>query len=517
MNDKNLELKEIYKSAVDNHQKGNSEIAENLYKKVLKKMPNHINTQTNLGALYAQTGKKEEAKNVLQNVLQIEPNNVSANANLGVVFYQSVEYEKAVECHKKVLQIEPNNADAYNNLAINYKQLGETELAKRYFYKAIKINPKHINAYNNLGNLLGTLGEYEKAIETLKKALELLPNFFKAQTNIAVTYINQQKHTEKAITASYKALRIHHNLSKINNKKLPLYRLKHDVEQAEYLKSKKYKINGLDEFNEIGKEILNRKENKENKNDFYKQILLKDNEIKSLLPFYKAEYMYNASIPPEGCINPHKDWSKVENDYLNSAKQIIYIDDFLSEGTIKELREFCLTSKVWIHQHDNKYLGAYADSGFISPMHLQIGTELQKKLPKLFGKYNIGKFWGYKYDTALGGGIGIHADFAYLNLNFWITPDEYNNDKNRGGLKVYNAPAPDNWSFEKYNIEAKEIYKFLNENNASCETIPYKFNRAVLFNSSYFHETDKIDFKEGYESRRINITYLFGIRQIKKK
>ena len=97
MNDKNLELKEIYKSAVDNHQKGNSEIAENLYKKVLKKMPNHINTQTNLGALYAQTGKKEEAKNVLQNVLQIEPNNVSANANLGVVFYQSVQYEKAEE------------------------------------------------------------------------------------------------------------------------------------------------------------------------------------------------------------------------------------------------------------------------------------------------------------------------------------------------------------------------------------------------------------------------------------
>ena len=26
------------------------------------------------------------------------------------------------------------------------------------------------------------------------------------------------------------------------------------------------------------------------------------------------------------------------------------------------------------------------------------------------------------------------------------------------------------------------------------------------------HETDKIDFKSGYESRRINITYLFGTR-----
>ena len=64
--------------------------------------------------------------------------------------------------------------------------------------------------------------------------------------------------------------------------------------------------------------------------------------------------------------------------------------------------------------------------------------------------------------------------------------------------------------------DAKEIYKFIKEKNANCETIPYKFIRAVLFNSTFFHETDKIDFKIGYESRRINITYLFGTRKIKK-
>ena len=57
----------------------------------------------------------------------------------------------------------------------------------------------------------------------------------------------------------------------------------------------------------------------------------------------------------------------------------------------------------------------------------------------------------------------------------------------------------------------------MNEKNAKCETIPYKFNRAVLFNSAYFHETDKINFKNKYEARRINITYLFGNRLVKKK
>ena len=39
-------------------------------------------------------------------------------------------------------------------------------------------------------------------------------------------------------------------------------------------------------------------------------------------------------------------------------------------------------------------------------------------------------------------------------------------------------------------------------------------NRAVIFNSNLFHETDKIDFKDGYENRRINVTMLFGKREL---
>jgi hypothetical protein len=35
-------------------------------------------------------------------------------------------------------------------------------------------------------------------------------------------------------------------------------------------------------------------------------------------------------------------------------------------------------------------------------------------------------------------------------------------------------------------------------------------NRCVLFDSTYFHTTDDIHFKDGYENRRINCTLLFG-------
>ena len=34
----------------------------------------------------------------------------------------------------------------------------------------------------------------------------------------------------------------------------------------------------------------------------------------------------------------------------------------------------------------------------------------------------------------------------------------------------------------------------------------------MIFDSDLFHQTDQIDFKEGYLNRRINITMLYGRR-----
>ena len=52
----------------------------------------------------------------------------------------------------------------------------------------------------------------------------------------------------------------------------------------------------------------------------------------------------------------------------------------------------------------------------------------------------------------------------------------------------------------------------LEDNNNEKSVIPYNENRIVIFNSNLIHETDKFEFKEGYENRRINVTMLFGRR-----
>ena len=53
---------------------------------------------------------------------------------------------------------------------------------------------------------------------------------------------------------------------------------------------------------------------------------------------------------------------------------------------------------------------------------------------------------------------------------------------------------------------------FLRGAGARAVTVPYRANRAVIFDSDLFHETDEIHFREGYENRRINVTFLYGWR-----
>ena len=514
--DENLAIKKNLDLAFENFERNNLKIAQNLYMSILKIDPNHVEAHYNLGLVFQKFREFNKAKDFYQKAIQIKPDYIEAHNNLGLMFRELDDLKNAKRCYQKAIQIDSNYVNAIFNLGVVFRELGEFQKAINCYQKVIKIKPNFAKVHNNIGNVFKKMGKDDKAINHFERALKLNPNSIDAQVNISNVYISQLVNLKNAVNASHKALKMYQEKSQFINQSIPLYRLKHDMQQAEYLSLKNHKLVGINEFIKISNQILNRRENTESNNSSYKKILLNNDEINFLLPFYKANYIYQTSRISGGYINPNKNWKNIEDEYFNSSNQIIYIDNFLSIQAVKELRKFCLKSKIWIEEKRNKYLGSYSDKGFISPVHLQIAIELRNKLPRLFGKHRLGRFWAYKYDSSLGEGINIHADFALINLNFWITPDEFNNDKNAGGLRVYDTPAPKDWTFQKYNVRAEEIYKFLKENKVNCTNIPYKFNRAVLFNSDYFHETDKINFKDEYEARRINITYLFGDRLLKK-
>jgi hypothetical protein len=85
-------------------------------------------------------------------------------------------------------------------------------------------------------------------------------------------------------------------------------------------------------------------------------------------------------------------------------------------------------------------------------------------------------------------------------------------------MTVYAAEAPMEWDFEIYNKRADLIRRYLSERRSGKVEIPYRANRAVIFNSNLFHETQPLRFGPGYANRRVNVTLLYGDRtQLSRK
>ena len=205
----------------------------------------------------------------------------------------------------------------------------------------------------------------------------------------------------------------------------------------------------------------------------------------------------------------------VENQYLENAPGVVCVDDFLTREALVALRRFCLESTVWSgNRYAHGRLGAFLHDGFNCPLLLQIGEELRETLPRVIGdRYPLRQLWGFKCGPELPADATTHADFAAVNVNFWITPDDANLDQESGGLVVYDVDAPLNWTFETYNGRTDVIRPFLEQQHSKAITIPYRENRAIIFNSDLFHGTAAVSFRPGYENLRINITMLYGERE----
>lgn len=222
------------------------------------------------------------------------------------------------------------------------------------------------------------------------------------------------------------------------------------------------------------------------------------------------------SFSPEGAgtdriadldvMNPATDFNYVAETYQKS--KFIVVDDFLNPEVIARLRQFALITNV---RHAN-----YAEYGAIDfakdalwfPLLSNISHDMAAAMPGIFNNHPFRRAWAFIHNNT-GKGCGLHADPAAVNVNLWVTPDEFCVDKDRNGLVVWNKQPPADWPHGKYNAGGFECREYLANENANPSQVPYKCNRAIIFDSGYFHETDGVGFSGGYEGRRINYTFLY--------
>lgn len=421
----------------------------------------------------------------------------------------AARFADAVAHYDAALGLRPGHVTALVNRGYALQELGRPHAALASFERALAAAPHHAGAHAARGGVLKDLGRLEDARAATRSAMRAAPGdinirkrFFWLQAadladDAAVAAAGDEV-ARLSAAAARETLRA--------RRAIPDFRAAHDLAQTDYLLRQGVACAGLAEANARLRDVCGRAPPRA---DAPQLIPITAAELAAVTQFREQRVRYAPQVP-DACLNPALDWAAVERAYFAAAPEIVVIDDFLSPAALHELRRFALTSTVWRTEYLHQYLGAFAEDGFVSPLHLQIARELKARLPRVFADHALEQLWGFKYAPRVTRGINIHADFARVNLNFWITPDAANEDPAGGGLGVYDVPAPASWSFHDYNRADGLIADFLRSRRAVRRVIPHRCNRAVLFNASLFHETDVIRFKDGYENQRINVTYLFG-------
>tara|TARA_B100001142_G_scaffold329989_1_gene395485 strand:- start:2492 stop:3964 length:1473 start_codon:yes stop_codon:yes gene_type:complete len=468
-----------------------------------------------------QNGRFGDAEKLALSVTQEFPQHPFGWKVLGAVLGQTGRKSEAVDVNQTAVALSPQDAEAHNNLANTLQKLGRLEEAEASFRQAIALKSDFAEAHSNLGNTLKVLGRLEEAEASYIQAIVLKPDFALAHSNLGMTLIalgmreSALKHFQISLDLERGSKPIdpkHKSFISISKAKID-----HDIEQFKYLADSGYDIKKFNELASVYRIVAS----EINCASDTEVVPLSDKHRGLLGDTYNRPFhILEAPLLDEPTIGKNLNVNKITNDYFNHEFGLTYIDEFLSPKTLASLRNFLLGSTIWFDFfHGGGYMGAYLKDGLASPLILQIAEDLRLKLPKIFKHHKLMQLWAYKYDCrardkAPFDGISAHADFAAINVNFWITPKSANLNKLSGGLVVYNSEAPQEWDFKTYNSDDKRIREEIAMRGGNKNVIPYNENRAVIFNSNLFHETDNIDFKDGYENRRINVTMLFGKREL---
>lgn len=211
-------------------------------------------------------------------------------------------------------------------------------------------------------------------------------------------------------------------------------------------------------------------------------------------------------------------WDTLRVTELSSEPRVIMVDDVFRPEALEALIRFNRGTTMWTNVKKQGYLCAYPSGGYATPLLGQVAEELPLIDPELSCAYQLVTSWAYLYDDVRTDGIGIHADIARVNINCWITPDDANLDPpgTSGGMVIVPARPPGRWhnNFAYYNSPNASDPAFWADLNAQSGgrniTVAHKQNRCVIFDSELYHWTDRVNFKRGYDKRRINLTFLYG-------
>lgn len=388
---------------------------------------------------------------------------------LGTEAYKSGDLEAAETCWRQALDMQPGNAALRQNLAVLLARQGRAADAIAEFDILLKDAPGNARAHANRAGALVELGDFEGALAGYDAAIAAEPDFLPAAIakGDALFRAGRFDEADDVLTAV----------------------LDQDAENYPAL---------------AGRALA--------------RVALGDH-LGACVDFDRTRDLRGVAASPvtappvELAVNPVADSAAMAAEWQGTGKRVAVIDDFLNEEALGGLRDYLEDDSSWAgDSHIDGFMATYFETGLASPLTLQIVEETREAFPELLEDLPLIQGWAFR-GTDPRGRIGMHADDAAISVNFWVTPDGANLDPDHGGLIVHRALPPADWAVTGYDEDKEKIEGWIAENETDPLEIPYRANRAVLFDSRLFHGSAPVQFKPGTGNQRINITLLFGYPQ----
>ena len=232
-------ISEAFQIAIRHHQAGQLDLAEQIYRQILKAEPNHADSlhllgliayqqgqfptaleligravalnpsadvyHNSLGLTYQGLGNSGEAIACYRRALQLNPQAAGTHNNLGNALRDEKKLDEAIAAYRQALQLSPGLAEAHNNLGNALHAQGKLDEAIAAYRQALQVNPSYAEAHNNLGNALWDAGKSDEGIASYHRALQLRPDFAEALDNLSNAMYQQGK-LDEAIGLSRRAL-----------------------------------------------------------------------------------------------------------------------------------------------------------------------------------------------------------------------------------------------------------------------------------------------------------------------
>jgi tetratricopeptide (TPR) repeat protein len=418
-------------------------------------------------------GRLDQAEAAYREALSLSPRHPAVTHNLGVLAAAQGRHLAAIGHFDDAIAAEPQYASAHHNRAVAHQALGQRRKAIQDLGRVCTLEPGHYDAHRALGFLWLVEGDRDRALDHFARTYELRRG--EDRTGIAT----------KSLTTATRE------------------KLLHDAEQFRYLAARR---RGGQRF-----ETLARSYEEVAKGAPEKSAPLSEEQIERLGEDYNTAI--SICVAPElagSAVGHRPDRDVLIQRFQEQQAGVVWFDDLLTPAALLGLRRYLLESTIW---HDFSHIGgfvaSYLEDGLACPLLLQIADEIRGTFPELLEKHPLTQAWAFKGLQAKAA-IDAHADDAAVSINFWVTPNQANLNPDRSGLMVCQVPPPAQWQVKDYNSDKEPIAEFLERRTSSNLIVPYRENRAVLFESRLFHRSDAPEFAPGYENHRMNLTLLFG-------